>query len=155
MSLTDNLVDGIFYYTSSGIEKCHICTVNGIKEVVTPKGSVWQPVPSYDHFVELTEKVKDLSSENENLLNLTANQDKEIETLKEDQEKMVRGAKRMLDFQSQTIEQLRQLLKECLPEVVTRLQSMEFTKMTSQSKEPERECVRLKKLLTRINEVLK
>lgn len=60
MSLTDNLVDGIFYYTSSGIEKCHICTVNGIKEVVTPKGSVWQPVPSYDHFVELTEKVERL-----------------------------------------------------------------------------------------------
>lgn len=68
----------------------------------------------YDHFVELTEKVKNLSSENENLLNLTANQDKEIETLKEDQEKMVRGAKRMLDFQSQTIEQLRQLLKDSI-----------------------------------------
>lgn len=77
MNLTDNLVDGVFYYTSSGIEKCHICTVNGIKEVVTPKGSVWQPVPSYDHFVELTEKVKRLEKKNqiwselaENLLSL-------------------------------------------------------------------------------------
>ncbi len=76
-----------------------------IKEVLAPC--------DYDHLVELTEKVRNLSSKNENLLNLTANQDKEIETLKEDQEKMVRGAKRMLDFQSQTIEQLRQLLKEC------------------------------------------
>ena len=135
MSLTDNLVDGIFYYTSSGIEKCHICTVNGIKEVVTPKGLVWRQVPSYDHFVELTEKVKDLSSENENLLNLTANQGKEIETLKEDQEKMVRGAKRMLDFQSQTIEQLRQLLRECCERISPHPINLKF--------------------LERINEVLK
>lgn len=51
-------------------------------------------------------------------------------------------------------ENLRALLKECLPEVKSQLRSVEFTKMTSQSKEPERKCTYLKKLLTRINEVL-
>lgn len=50
---------------------------------------------------------------------------------------------------------LRGLLKECLPEVKSQLRSVEFTKMISQSKEPERKCTYLKKLLTRINEVLK
>lgn len=68
-NLTENLVEGIFYYTSSGIERCHICTVNGIKEVVTPKGSVWQAVPSYDHFVELTDKVEEFKKDIQTLTN--------------------------------------------------------------------------------------
>lgn len=68
-NLTENLVEGLFYYTSSGIERCHICTVNGIKEVVTPKGSVWQAVPSYDHFVELTDKVEEFKKDIQTLTN--------------------------------------------------------------------------------------
>lgn len=50
--------------------------------------------------------------------------------------------------------EMEELLKECLHEVKSRLRSMEFTKMTSQSKEPERECIRLENLLTRINAAL-
>lgn len=39
---------------------------------------------SYDHFIELTEKIKTLSSENERLLNLQAIKNKEIEELESD-----------------------------------------------------------------------
>lgn len=118
----------------------------------------------YDHFVELTEKAKKydsiivngnypdkiskLKSKIKHLLELQANQDKEIETFKEDQEKMVRGAKRMLDFQSQTIEQLRQLLKESYNE----LKILRMLSLPIASKEALMEC---DDLLTRINEVLK
>lgn len=56
--------------------------------------------------------------------------------------------------QNEDISKLRGLLKECQPEVKSRLRSLEFTKMTSQSKEPERECRRLENLLTRINTTL-
>lgn len=92
-----------------------------VKEVLAPC--------DYDHFVELNEKVETLSLENERLLNL-----------------------KHIDFEKvQTIVKLHMLLKECLPEIKSRLRSVEFTKMTSQSKEPERECQWLKDLLTRIN----
>lgn len=112
-----------------------------IKEVLVPC--------DYDHLVELTEKVKTLTSENKHLSDLLANQDNEVETLKEDQEKMVRGAKRMLDFQTQTIEQLRQLLKECKPYIQKEMETIKGVGFCN--------CDwawKTSDLLTRINEVL-
>lgn len=100
--------------------------------------------PPQERLAELSKTVENLSSENHRLLNLTANQDKEIETLKEDQEKMVRGAKRMLDFQSQIIEQLRQLLKECQT-FFEEENPKDFTVLSE----------RMEDLLTKINEVMK
>ena len=80
---------------------------------------VLAPVPSYNHFVELNEKIKTLSSENERLLNLNADQNKGIEELE----------KKVLALQSDSLAKkegeeivaeltnennnLRSLLKEC------------------------------------------
>lgn len=50
--MTD-LIEGKFYYTDRGIEKCHYCGVNGVVELVTPKGKVLAPVPSYEELQEL------------------------------------------------------------------------------------------------------
>lgn len=70
MSLTVlKLDEGRYYYTSNGIEKAHYCNVNGCVELVTPKGTVLSPVPDYDHFVELTEKVKELEKDIKTLTN--------------------------------------------------------------------------------------
>ena len=82
---------------------------------------VLAPVPSYNHFVELNEKIKTLSSENERLLNLNADQNKGIEELE----------KKVLALQSDSLAKnegeeivaeltnennnLRGLLRECKP----------------------------------------
>lgn len=137
-NLTENLVEGLFYYTSSGIERCHICTVNGIKEVVTPKGSVWQAVPSYDHFVELTEKVKkydrikvkgnypdkisQLKSRIKHLLDLQANQDKEVERLRDENDDLKRKNSDLLALIAEgntVINNLHQLFEEQEEELKT------------------------------------
>lgn len=51
--------EGSYVYTENGIEKVHYCQVGCITERVTPKSNIIAPVPSYDHFVELTEKDKE------------------------------------------------------------------------------------------------
>lgn len=51
-----DLIEGKFYYTDRGIEKCHYCEVNGVVELVTPKGKVLAPVPNYAELQELKSK---------------------------------------------------------------------------------------------------
>ena len=50
-----DLIEGAYYYTENGIEKAHYCEVNGVRELVTPKGEVLYPVPSYERFKALYE----------------------------------------------------------------------------------------------------
>ena len=73
---------------------------------------VLAPVPSYDHFVELTEKIKTLSSENERLLNLQAVKTKEIEELESDSLAKKEGEEIVAELTNEN-NNLRSLLKEC------------------------------------------
>lgn len=88
-----------------------------IKEVLAPC--------SYDHFVELTEKVKTLTSENKHLSDLLANQDNEVERLREENATLNKVFETDFDVlvcdvtnvkqKDQIIEQLHQLLEDCKP----------------------------------------
>lgn len=107
------------------------------------KLKVLAPVPTYDEYkamqaelAELKEKIK----KREKLIQCLGSNIDELDVKKS-----------VLIIENN---KLRGLLKECQPEVKSRLRSLEFTKMTSQSKEPERECRRLENLLTRINTTL-
>lgn len=73
---------------------------------------VLAPVPSYDHFIELTEKIKTLSSENERLLNLQAVKNKEIEELESDSLAKKEGEEIVAELTNEN-NNLRSLLKEC------------------------------------------
>lgn len=53
--MTKDLIEGAYYYTENGIEKAHYCEVNGVRELVTPKGEVLYPVPNYERFKALYE----------------------------------------------------------------------------------------------------
>ena len=75
---------------------------------------VLAPVPSYDHFVELTEKIKTLSSENERLLNLQAVKNKEIEELESDSLAKKEGEEIVAELTNEN-NNLRGLLRECKP----------------------------------------
>lgn len=79
----------------------------------------------YYHFVGLTEKVKTLTSENKHLSDLLANQDNEVERLREENATLNKVFETDFDVlvcdvtnvkqKDQTIEQLREVLKECRP----------------------------------------
>lgn len=73
---------------------------------------VLAPVPSYYHFVELTEKIKTLSSENERLLNLQAVKNKEIEELESHSLAKKEGEEIVAELTNENND-LRSLLKEC------------------------------------------
>lgn len=104
---------------------------------------VLAPVPTYDEYktmqAELAE-LKEKTKKREELIQCLGSNIDELDVKKS-----------VLIIENN---KLRGLLKECQPEVKSRLRSLEFTKMTSQSKEPERECRRLENLLTRINTTL-
>lgn len=65
-----------------------------------------------DHFIELTEKIKTLSSENERLLNLQAVKNKEIKELESDSLTKKEGEEIVAELTNEYNE-LRGLLKEC------------------------------------------
>lgn len=65
-----------------------------------------------DHFIELTEKIKTLSSENERLLNLQAVTNKEIEELESDSLAKKEGEEIVAELTNEN-NNLRSLLKEC------------------------------------------
>lgn len=93
------LDEGRYYYTSNGIEKAHYCNVNGCVELVTPKGEILSPVPSYEELQRLKhieskynnmkvkgnypDKINELKSRLKHLLDLQENQDKEVEHLRD------------------------------------------------------------------------
>lgn len=51
------LIEGKFYYTNKGIEKCHWCNVNGKKELVTPNVKILGQVPDFEHWEATKEDV--------------------------------------------------------------------------------------------------
>lgn len=68
-----DLIEGAYYYTENGIEKAHYCEVNGVRELVTPKAEVFDPVPSYERFKALYEielAALDLKDEKQQLKSL-------------------------------------------------------------------------------------
>lgn len=75
---------------------------------------VLSPIPSYDHFIELTEKIKTLSSENERLLNLQAVKNKKIEELESDSLAKKEGEEIVAELTNEN-NNLRGLLRECKP----------------------------------------
>ena len=54
--MSKELTENTWVYTENGIENVHWCNVNGVDELVSPKGKVLAPVPSYDEYKELKEE---------------------------------------------------------------------------------------------------
>ena len=55
----EELVENYLVYTDNGIEKVHWCNVNGVKELVSPKGKVYGYVPDYFENKRLQEQLKE------------------------------------------------------------------------------------------------
>lgn len=51
--MTKSLTENTWVYTDKGIENVHWCNVYGVDELVTPKGKVLAPVPSYSEYQAL------------------------------------------------------------------------------------------------------
>ena len=51
------LIEGNFYYTENGIERCHWCIINGEPELVSPKTQVLAKVATYDEYKAFKEKL--------------------------------------------------------------------------------------------------
>lgn len=66
---TEELIEDYLVYTDNGIEKVHWCEVNGVKELVSPKGKVYGYVPDYFENKRLQEQLDELQNENNNLCN--------------------------------------------------------------------------------------
>lgn len=56
---TEELIEGYLVYTDNGIERVHWCNVNGVKELVSPKGKVYGYVPDYFEVKRLQEQIKE------------------------------------------------------------------------------------------------
>lgn len=56
---TEELIEGYLVYTDKGIERVHWCEVNGVKELVSPKGKVYGYVPDYFDFKRLQEQLNE------------------------------------------------------------------------------------------------
>lgn len=56
---TEELIENYLVYTDNGIEKVHWCDVNGVKELVSPKGKVYGYVPDYFEVKRLQEQLKE------------------------------------------------------------------------------------------------
>ena len=66
---TEELIEDYLVYTDNGIERVHWCNVNGVKELVSPKGKVYGYVPDYFEVKRLQEQLDELQNENNNLCN--------------------------------------------------------------------------------------
>ena len=56
---SEELIENYLVYTDNGIEKVHWCNVNGVKELVSPKGKVYGYVPDYFEVKRLQEQLKE------------------------------------------------------------------------------------------------
>lgn len=74
----EELIEGYLVYTDNGVEKVHWCNVNGVKELVSPKGKVYGYVPDYFEVKRLQEQLE--------------KKDKLIEKLKKDKKDCKRCA---------------------------------------------------------------
>lgn len=136
MSLTDDWKDGklaegmkYFCQTEEGIDvftftfldnetkHCYWCLENEKycynNEYHDDKIKVLAPC-HYDHLVDFTEKVKKLTLENKHLYDLLANQDKEVERLREEIDSLKHLSKSSCSDEPycEVVKQLRWLLKE-------------------------------------------
>ena len=57
--MTKSLTENTWVYTDKGIENVHWCNVDGVDELVTPKGKVLAPVPSYDEIKRLQKQLNE------------------------------------------------------------------------------------------------
>jgi hypothetical protein len=55
----EELIEDYLVYTDEGIERVHWCNVNGVKELVSPKGKVYGYVPDYFEIKRLRERLSD------------------------------------------------------------------------------------------------
>ena len=53
----EELIEDYLVYTDNGIERVHWCNVNGVKELVSPKGNVYGYVPDYFEVKRLQEQL--------------------------------------------------------------------------------------------------
>lgn len=53
----EELIEDYLVYTDNGIERVHWCNVNGVKELVSPKGKVYGYVPDYFEVKHLREQL--------------------------------------------------------------------------------------------------
>lgn len=96
-----------------------------------------------DHFIELTEKIKTLSSENERLLNLQAVKNKEIEELESDSLAKKEGEEIVAELTNENND-LRSLLKECKEKIHDEFINQDIVSIDN-----------FHELLTKIDEVLR
>ena len=74
---TEELIEDYLVYTDNGIEKVHWCNVNGVKELVSPKGKVYGYVPDYFEFKRLREQLKSANNAMKAMLPFAHNYPKE------------------------------------------------------------------------------
>lgn len=55
----EELIEDYLVYTDEGIERVHWCNVNGVKELVSPKGKVYGYVPDYFEVKRLQKQLKE------------------------------------------------------------------------------------------------
>lgn len=55
----EELIEDYLVYTDNGIERVHWCNVNGVKELVSPKGKVYGYVPDYFENKRLQEQLNE------------------------------------------------------------------------------------------------
>lgn len=55
----EELIEDYLVYTDNGIERVHWCNVNGVKELVSPKGKVYGYVPDYFEVKRLQEQINE------------------------------------------------------------------------------------------------
>lgn len=58
----EELIENYLVYTDNGIEKVHWCNVNGVKELVSPKGKVYGYVPNYFENKRLQEQLNEANA---------------------------------------------------------------------------------------------
>lgn len=133
MSLTVlKLDEGRYYYTSNGIEKAHYCNVNGCVELVTPKGEILSPVPTYDELAHLETRLEMAQVQNAELMETQASLSSQIKQLLS-----------LQDEEDREVERLRELLKEC--------KNIVAHDLWSRAQFPDGQVVEKDELLTRIN----
>ena len=74
---TEELIENYLVYTDNGIERVHWCNVNGVKELVSPKGKVYGYVPDYFEFKRLQEQLKSANNAMKAMLPFAHNYSKE------------------------------------------------------------------------------
>ena len=73
--MTKLLTENTWVYTDKGIENVHWCNVDGVDELVTPKGKVLALVPSYEEYNKLKADLEEAKKEIQSLYEDMAGED--------------------------------------------------------------------------------